>query len=119
METIKLDVIFETIGHTRSNKTVIVTNNPQDVEKVIDYLKTDQHFTPDDLLDAYALFNYLALRAKRKGMGSAIFEDHANETFHEFQGDEFEQAKVNAGIFTAFDFQNHALSLIKAELKMF
>lgn len=78
MAKTNLNFVFENIGRTRSDKIVIAAAEREDVEEVMDYLNKIVRFTADDLLDAYAMFNYLALRAQRKKMSSDIFVDHAN-----------------------------------------
>ncbi|MGE0171955.1 MAG: hypothetical protein AB7T49_04185 [Oligoflexales bacterium] len=69
------------------------------------------------MLDAYALFNHLALRAKRKDNSVAIYQEHANGMFGAFPEGDFESAKARARVVTVFDLQGLAVSVANVEFK--
>lgn len=109
-----LNIIYVCVGTTRSGKIIPYTLAIEDLERIVQYFK-DPCVSADDLLDAFAVFDYLALRELRLGREKEIFDRHAEtiQTILELQ--ELNEAKARANIESAFDLRDLGKSLIAIE----
>lgn len=64
------------VGTTRTGKTIVYVPDRKHIDKLVKHYR-DQHFSHDDLLDAFALYEFLALRAKRRLDSHNFFANHA------------------------------------------
>lgn len=108
------DIIYERVGITRSGKMIPYVSDRKDISSVVKYLR-DEIFSSDDLLDAFALYEFLALRAIRRVDTNAIFEDHSNEVILVISAEDLAEAKVRANAFSAFQLRDLGKSLAAIE----
>lgn len=85
-----------------------------DLRVVVRYFE-EPCFSPDDLLDAFAVYDYLGLREDRRGNECAIFERHADIVRNAIDAQQFNDAKDRAGIGSAFDLRDLGRALIAVE----
>lgn len=99
------NVIYVRVGTTRSGKMIPYTSSINDLGSIIKYFK-ESHFSSDDLLDAFALFDYLALRGVRRGDEMSIFDRLADKIQNVLDPQEIKDAKERANIKSAFDLRD-------------
>jgi hypothetical protein len=109
-----LDIIYQRVGNTRSGKVIPYLSLRKDIAKLVGYLR-DKNFSNDDLLDAFALYNFLGLRAVRRVDKDAAFEDHANEVLSIISSEELAEVKMRANILSAFQLRDLGKSLAAIE----
>jgi hypothetical protein len=113
-----LSIIYNCVGTTRSGKMIPYTSSVNDIGSIIIYFK-ESSFSPDDLLDAFAVFDYLALRGLRRGDEMAIFDRIADGIQNVFDPQENKEAKRRANIKSAFDLRDLGKSLASIEFADF
>ncbi|MCX6118018.1 MAG: hypothetical protein NT027_10785 [Proteobacteria bacterium] len=102
-------------GTTRTEKMIPYTLMRKDIPRIIQYFQT-QNFSDDDLLDVFAVFEFLALRSRRRPSNTEVFfEEHADEVFKMISEHDIETAKTRAGIFSAFQLRDLGERLVTAE----
>ena len=101
----KLDIIYIRVGTTRSGKIIPCASRQEEVDSIVQFFQKED-FSDDDLLDVFALFEYLALRAKRHNNADVIFQDHAESVLRNLPADSFIAAKLRANITSAFELRN-------------
>jgi hypothetical protein len=89
-----------------------------DLESIIKYME-ESYFSSDDLLDAFALFDYLALRGMRRGEEMAIFDRLADKIQNVLDPQEIKSAKERANIKSAFELRDLGKSLAAIEFADF
>ncbi|MCX6118726.1 MAG: hypothetical protein NT027_14390 [Proteobacteria bacterium] len=109
-----LDIIYERVGFTRSGKMIPYAVDRKDIASVVKHLR-DEIFSNDDLLDAFALYEFLALRAKRRVDTGAIFEDHSNEVLLVISPEDLAESKMRASVYSAFQLRDLGKSLAAIE----
>lgn len=87
-------------------------------QSVLQFLQVSL-FSSDDLLDAYALYEYLALRAIRKNTASDVFIFHADKIMNMMMVEDFLAAKLRAQIESAFGLRDLGRSRAKEEFSDF
>ena len=113
-----LNIIHTRVGTTRSGKIIPYTQSVKDLGTIIQYFE-DALFTSDDLYDAFAVFNYLALRAIRRGDETAIFYSHALRIQGALDPQELNDARTRAKVGSAFDLRDLGKSLAAVEFTDF
>jgi hypothetical protein len=108
------DIICGHVGITRSGKVIPYVLDRKDIASVVKYLR-EEIFSNDDLFDAFVLYEFLALRAIRRGDTNAIFEDHSNEVLLVISAEDLAEAKVRANVFSAFQLRDLGKSLAAIE----
>jgi hypothetical protein len=114
----ELNIIYIRVGTTRSGKMIPYASSVDDIGNILLYFK-DSNFSSDDLLDAFALFNYLALRGIRRADNVVIFGRYAETIQGVFDPRELSQAKDRANIGSAFDLRDLGKSLATIEFAGF
>lgn len=93
-----------------------VTSN-SDLDSLVKYF--EDNFSVDDVLDAFAVFDYLALRGMRRGDETAIFDRHAIEIQDLFEPQDLNKARQRANIKSAFDLRDLGKTLAAVEFADF
>jgi hypothetical protein len=112
-----LNVLHLVVGKTRTDKSIICATNLEEIKA------TRIHFGPhffsaDDLFDAFALFSYLLIRSARKKCDFAgLYEEHSVEIRNLMSLEDYEAAKLRAGVVTVFDLRKLGESLASFEFK--
>lgn len=107
-------------GVTRSVKGIMMT-----LDDEMDSLlcESDDVFSFEDHFDAFCVFEYLALREKRKmGENELCWNYETQANFHLQllqQSGVFESCALNAGITNAFTVRDHGRSLVHVEYRDF
>ena len=111
------NIVHLAVGETRTGKTIICATEFENAAVICRHL-TKILFSIDDLLDALAVFEYLSVRAVKKGdLFADIYENHLFEIGRLIPQEDFDAAKFRAGIITAFDLRNLGQSLVRIEFK--
>jgi hypothetical protein len=112
-----LNMLHLVVGKTRTDKSIICATNLDEIKA------TRIHFGPplfsaDDLFDAFAVFSYLLIRSARKQMDLVnLYLEHSVEIRALMSLDEYETAKLRAGVVTVFDLRKLGESLASFEFK--
>jgi hypothetical protein len=101
----KLNILYFRAGTTRSGKFISCASKEEDVDSIMHFFQTSV-FSDDDLLDVFALFEYLALRAKRRNSSHLIFRDHSERVLRYLPAENFLAAKLRAKITSAFELRD-------------
>ena len=113
----KLDILYQIVGKTRTGKLIVCALKFENIDFVAKYFARF-NFSNDDLLDAYALFEYLSIREKRKNDSlMRFYSEHSSEIHKIFSPEEYAEAKLKAGIVTAFDLRRLGETLANIEFK--
>lgn len=112
-----IEVPHFVVGKTRSEKIVRCATEELRAFLIPNHFKRCS-FTDDDFLDAYAIFEYLSIRSKRKNdLNAPLYEEHSFEIRKAITGEIFEVVKLRAGIVTVFDLCCLGQSLASIEFK--
>lgn len=112
-----INILYQMVGKTRSGKNIVCVTNLDKIEVIQTYF-VELTFSAEDLFDAFAVFEYLSLRAKRKEDPLAdLYEEHSIEIHNLLPYDEYELAKLRAGVLTVFDLRKLGESLVGIEFK--
>jgi hypothetical protein len=106
-----LDIIYQSMGKTRTGKIILYTIHREETVRVIKFFEACS-FSIDDFLDAFAVFEYLAIRSIRRSELDAIFDIYADDIF---TFDELQVAKERANIVSVFDLFDLGRSLVNVE----
>ena len=110
-----LNVLHLVVGKTRTDKSIICASNFEGIEAARKHFDSPC-FSADDLFDAFALFSYLLIRsARRKCDFAGLYEEHSFEIRLLMSLEEYEAAKLRAGVVTVFDLRKLAESLASFE----
>ncbi len=114
-----LNILHQVVGRTRAGKTIFCAIESSDASIVCAYF-ADQGFSPDDLFDALAVFEYLSIRAKLNDDSFMdTYEAHFIETRKALRTASYEVAKSKLGIVTSVGLRNHGQRLVTIEFKDF
>ena len=114
----KLDIVYARVGTTRSGKIIPYTSSANSIADIMLYFRSSD-CSSDDLLDAFAVFNYLAVRGIRRGDESEIYEHYANQIGALISPTKLREAKNRANVLSAFDFRDLGKSLTSVEFADF
>lgn len=106
------------VGVTRSGKLIPYSPSIVDLGAIVKSFR-ERLFSSDDLLDAFAVFDYLAVRAIRRGEDTAVFDEYADNIRNLFDPTELDEAKNRADIRSAFDLRKLGESLVAVEFSDF
>jgi hypothetical protein len=110
-----LDMLHLVVGKTRTEKSIICATNFEGLKAARDHFDSPC-FSADDLFDAFALFSYLSIRSARKKMAIVnLYEEHSFEIRLLMSLEEYETAKLRAGVVTVFDLRKLGESLASFE----
>lgn len=90
----------------------------EDLGRIVQYFE-ESFFSADDLLDAFAVFNYLGLREVRRATESAFLDLLADRVQDSLNLDGLDAAKNRANIKSAFDLRDLGRSLVAIEFADF
>lgn len=110
--------IYIRVGSTRSGKIILYSSSINDLSSIIKCFE-ETCFSSDDLLDAFAVFDYLALRGMRRGDEVVIYERHAETIQNILDSRELIEARKRAKIRSAFDLRDLGKSLAAVEFADF
>ncbi|MCX6117446.1 MAG: hypothetical protein NT027_07890 [Proteobacteria bacterium] len=113
----ELETVYIRVGTTRSGKIIPYSSCEDTLGIITHFLKST--FTSDDMLDALALFNFLALRCVRRAEINEIFDRYAETIQNFIEPLELERVKVRANISSAFDLRDLGKSLAAIEFVNF
>lgn len=113
----KIEIDYIRVGTTRSGKVIPYVSSVNGIKDVLQYFKRTE-FSSDDLLDAFSVFNYLAVREIRR-FDDAIFYLYVEEIGGAFAPEELSGAKERANINSAFELRDLGKSLIAVEFNDF
>ena len=112
-----LDMLHLVVGKTRTEKSIICATNFEGLEAARDHFDSPC-FSADDLFDAFAVFSYLSIRSARKKMAIVnLYEEHSWEIRNLLSQEDYEAAKLRAGVVTVFDLRKLGESLASFEFK--
>ena len=112
-----LNALHQVVGKTRTGKSIISATNLEEIKATRIHFGPDC-FSVDDLFDAFALFSYLLIRSARKKCDSAgLYEEHSFEIRSLISLEDYEAAKLRAGVVTVFDLRKLGESLASFEFK--
>lgn len=109
-----IDIIYQSVGKTRSGKIIPYTINREEIGRVLRFFETSK-FSIDDLLDVFAVFEYLAVRSIRRGELEMLFDLYADDVFRLMAAYELQMAKEKANVVTVFDIFDLGRSLVNIE----
>ena len=110
-----LDMLHLVVGKTRTEKSIICATNFEGLEAARDHFDSPC-FSADDLFDAFALFSYLSIRSARKKMAiEDLYEEHSAAIRDLLSLEDYEAAKLRAGVVTVFDLRKLGESLASFE----
>ena len=110
-----LDMLHLVVGKTRTEKSIICATNFEGLEAARDHFDSPC-FSADDLFDAFALFSYLSIRSARKKCDfSGLYKEHSWEIRNLLSLEDYEAAKLRAGVVTVFDLRKLGESLASFE----
>jgi hypothetical protein len=110
-----LNMLHQVVGKTRTEKSIICATNSEGIEAVRDHFASP-FFSADDLFDAIALFGYLSIRSARKKMALVdLYEEHLVAIRNLLSQEDYEAAKLRAGVVTVFDLRKLGESLASFE----
>ena len=109
-----LEIVYQRVGKTRSGKVIPYTNNRDDIARILEFFDS-VNFSMDDFFDAFAVFEYLAVRSKRRKESAAIFALYAENVFRSMTMKEVQSAKERANILTIFHIRDLGRSLVNVE----
>jgi hypothetical protein len=112
-----LNVLHLVVGKTRTGKSIICATNLEEINAI--RIHFGPHlFSADDIFDAFALFSYLLIRSTRKKCDfSGLYKEHSVEIRRLLSLEEYEAAKLRAGVVTVFDLRKLGESLASFEFK--
>ena len=112
-----LNVLHLVVGKTRTGKSIIGATNLEEI-KAIRINFVPHFFSADDLFDAFALFSYLSIRSVRKKSDfESLYREHSVEIRSLISLEDYEAAKLRAGVVTVFDLRKLGESLASFEFK--
>lgn len=112
-----LKILHQIVGKTNSGKIVFCALDSKNVQYISEYMSVSS-FSLEDLLDSYALFEYLSIRAQRRVDSFAeIYSEHSSEIRKMLSPEDFEKAKFKAGVVTVFDLRILGEILASIEFK--
>ncbi len=89
----KLDVLHQTVGKTRTGKIVFCASDPNHIPLILDYF-SEASYSADDLLDAHAIFEYLSVYALRRNDSFAdLYAQHSEEIFKSTSSVDYESSR--------------------------
>lgn len=100
-----LNIIYLRVGTTRSGKMIPCALDAENTGDILKFF-LDNFFSDDDLLDVFAVYEYLALRAKRRKESVTIFSDHAGAVMGIIPASSFVAAKQRAKVGSAFELRD-------------
>ena len=110
-----LDMLHLVVGKTRTDKSIICATNFEGIEAARDHFDSPC-FSADDLFDSFALFSYLLIRSVRKKCDfSALYKEHSVAIRNLLSLEDYEAAKLRAGVVTVFDLRKLGKSLASFE----
>lgn len=109
----ELSIVYQRVGVTRSGKFIPYISDESQIALLIEFFQKD--FSADHLLDLFAVYEYLALRAIRHGTADEIFEEHSLSIIALLSAADFEDAKQRANINSAFDLRDLGRALVSLE----
>lgn len=113
----KLNILHQEVGTTRTGKTIICATRIENAAVVCGHFKKIL-FSSDDLLDVLAVFEYLSIRAKRNNdLFAEIYEQHSLGIGGLINLEGHSDAKLKAGVITVFDLRHLGQSLVRIEFK--
>jgi hypothetical protein len=113
----EIEIIHVRVGTTRSGKIIPYSSSIQNFDFLVKYF--ENNFSVDDVLDAFAVFEYLALRSVRRQDKAAKFDRHAIAIQSIFDPQELFNARQRANIKSAFDLRDLGKSLVALEFTNF
>lgn len=115
----KPNFLHQIIGKTRTDKILICAISAENAIVIPRYFQ-DQCFSVEELLDAFAVFEYLSIRAERKNDPSKeVYSKHSLEIWILLSTKDYEGAKSQAGVVTLFDLIRLGRNLVNIEFKDF
>ena len=112
-----LNVLHLVVGKTRTDKSIICATNLEEINAIRIHFGPDC-FSADDLFDAFALFSYLSIRSARKKMAIVdLYKEHLVAIRNLLSLEDYEAAKLRAGVVTVFDLRKLGESLASFEFK--
>ena len=112
-----LNILPLVVGKTRTEKSIICATNLEEINAIRIHFGP-HFFSADDLFDAFALFSYLLIRSARKKCDFAgLYREHSVEIRRLLSLEEYETAKLRAGVVTVFDLRKLGESLASFEFK--
>ena len=110
-----LNVLHLVVGKTRTGKSIICATNLEEINAIRIHFGPDC-FSADDLFDAFALFSYLSIRSARKKMAIVdLYKEHLVAIRNLLSQEDYEAAKLRAGVVTVFDLRKLGESLASFE----
>ncbi len=110
----KPNFIYQRVGTTRSGKMIISVEQINHISQVINHIASGD-FSTDDLLDVIAVFEYLAVRSMRRKTDYEIYSRLAEVAWRLIDKEELAQAKIRAGVDSAFKLRD--LGRLRTELE--
>ena len=112
-----LNVLHLVVGKTRTDKSIICATNLEEINAIRIHFGPDC-FSADDLFDAFALFSNLSIRSARKKMAIVdLYKEHLVAIRNLLSLEDYEAAKLRAGVVTVFDLRKLGESLASFEFK--
>ena len=112
-----LNMLHLVVGKTRTDKSIICATNLEEINAIRIHFGP-HFFSADDLFDAFALFSYLSIRSARKKMAIVdLYKEHLVAIRNLLSLEDYEAAKLRAGVVTVFDLRKLGESLASFEFK--
>ena len=111
-------IFYKRAGVTRSGKLIPYATSSDEISDLLRDFR-DPNFSHDDLFDAFAVFDFLALRAIRRGDDAIFFSQLADGVFDLLGPENFSEAKARANLRSAFDLRDLGQSLVAVEFSNF
>lgn len=108
---------FFSVGKALSGRTVHCLGRVEDISKHIDSLFAQ--FNLEEMFCAFAIFEYLTVRALRRGDELSLFIAHGDAVYHKMLTEGIEDLKAQHGIVTSIDVCKFGRSLVNVEFSDF